>query len=131
MAYYLDTSALIRLLSADHPSHPALVEFFDAEDVWTRLVASDLLRIEAMRVAIRDDNPALKRAASRLLDNMILLEITREVCNAAARIPVHIRSLDAIHVATAMQQQVDAVISYDATMCAVLQEQYGIPCIAP
>lgn len=131
MLYYLDTSALIRLLLADHPSHTALVAYFDENDVWNQLISSDLLRIEAMRVAIRDEDSELQHAAATLLENMLLLDISRDVCDFAARIPVHVRSLDAIHIATVLQQQVEAVITYDLTMSAVLTKQYGLACIAP
>lgn len=131
MTYYLDTSALIRLLLEAHPSHEALVEYFDRNDVWTQVFSSDLLRLEAMRVAIRDRDEELRASAKALLQNMHLLDVTRGVLDAAAEIPVHVRSLDAIHIATAVREKADTVITYDLGMTSALRDHFGMDCVAP
>jgi predicted nucleic acid-binding protein len=108
---YVESSALVKLAVAE----PETRRLRDALAAHPRLVASELTGIEATRAAWRrDGDPGATRARTALL-NVFLLPIDRTVVDAATRLePPTLRSLDAIHVATALVLQEDVVFySYD------------------
>ncbi len=129
MAYYLDTSAFVKLVVAEEDS-AALRAW--ALDPGVRLVASDLLRTEALRAA-RRHSPAALLQTRALLEAMTLMVVTANVCERGAELdPIILRSLDALHLASALTlgDDLQAVVTYDdrlAQACAA----HGVPIIAP
>lgn len=110
---YLDTSAVMKLV------HP------EAETVALRQwlgqhpdlpwVASSLIEVELVR-AVRVAAPAHLVHIPTVLARLEMLEIDGIVRgNAAAVLPATVRSLDAIHLATALEIAADltAVVTYD------------------
>ena len=98
--YYVDTSAAIKLLAQEAHSG-AFAKFYDdqAEGVW---VSSALLRIELVRAVGRVLPSALPDARD-LLDAFEFVAIDDDIVEAAMGEPDRmLRSLDAIHLATAM-----------------------------
>jgi len=104
---YLESSALLRLVL----NQEGAVEVAQRISRASQIVASRLVRVEAQRALLRMvlDHPEQSRNLptfeGRLADvssQMDFLEITREVCDLAARIAPgsRLRSLDAIHLAT-------------------------------
>lgn len=63
-------------------------------------VSSRLLRTEVIRVLRRDGRPASD--GTPLLDRVGLLDITRETHTVAESIERHVKTLDALHLATAL-----------------------------
>ena len=120
MAYYLDTSAAVKLIVAEQESAPLSAWMSDRE-----LVSSDLLRVELIR-AVRLHDEAVRRQARLVLEAVDLIRITPQVCDLAAELDPHVlRSLDALHCATALSLGVDleGVVCYDRRMqeaCRVL-----------
>jgi len=111
--YYSDTSAVIKLL-AEETHSKALAEFYDshADAEW---ISSALLRIEVTR-AVNRALPALLPDARDLLLAFSYIAIDDEVVEGAMNEPDRgLRSLDAIHLATAriLAEDLDAIISYD------------------
>jgi predicted nucleic acid-binding protein len=109
---YIDASAFVKLF-APEPESKAIATAMDAE--WSNLVASEILAVEAFRAAVRigGDAPAI---ASRFLRRVVLLPFSAEVRERACRIGTpELRTLDAIHLATALCQdaQADAIFTYD------------------
>mgnify|MGYP006275813897 CR=1 FL=1 len=129
MALYLDTSAFVKLFCKEEHSG-ALRAWL--EERHEDLVASDLLRTEALRVA-RKLSPEATLLARQLLEAVSLVTVSSDICERAADLdPDIMRSLDAIHVATALAlgDRLSAVVTYDARMadaCAA----YGLRVEAP
>ena len=111
--YYADTSAVIKLLAEETHSR-AFAAFYDAstDAEW---VSSALLRIEVTRAVIRA-MPALLPDAGDLLLAFSYVAIDDDIVTGATNEPDRgLRSLDAIHLATArvLGPDLDAIVSYD------------------
>jgi hypothetical protein len=120
--YYLDASALVKLVR-DEPESESLRNFLDAAD----LLSSELALTEVPR--------AIRRAAAgdETLPLDLLIERTEALLEALALVPIDrallavagalaeptLRSLDAIHVASAIDTgPLDAFVSYDVGQSA-------------
>jgi predicted nucleic acid-binding protein len=111
--YYADTSAVIKLLVEETHSK-AFAGFYDtrADAEW---VSSALLRIEVTRAVTRA-LPALLPDARDLLLAFSFVAIDDDIVEGAMSEPDRgLRSLDAIHLATAriLGEDLDAIVSYD------------------
>ena len=111
--YYADTSAVIRLLVEESHSK-AFAAFYDthADAEW---VSSAVLRIELTRAVTRA-LPALLPDARDLLLAFSFVAIDGDIVEGAMSEPDRgLRSLDAIHLATArvLGEDLDAIVSYD------------------
>ena len=101
---YLDTSAFLRGCLDGADDHAAALGLLMSEP--RRLISSELLGLEADRAAVRIaseqapgvDAPTIIRNALRRV-NLVTLDHT--IINAARAIPQVVKSLDAIHLATA------------------------------
>ena len=81
--FYADTSALAKLL-ADEQESSALTEWIAGiEDLV--IVSSDLVRTELMR-AIRRTHPAAASSVKALLNTLMLVPISTDICDSAARL---------------------------------------------
>lgn len=112
MAYYLDTSALVKLVVAE-PETPALHTWLNEAD--RDPVASDLARTELLR-AVRRAAPDRMLQARAVLDSITLTDLTASLFEQAGRIdPTALRSLDAIHLAAALDlgDDLDGLVTYD------------------
>jgi predicted nucleic acid-binding protein len=110
---YLDTSALLKMLFAERES-TALAEWL-APQADVPKVSSELCRVEAVRACRRIDEGAVA-SAERLLSGLDLVPITTEVIERAALVgEPNVRSLDAIHLASAWMLRADlsAFVAYD------------------
>ncbi|MCW3768282.1 type II toxin-antitoxin system VapC family toxin [Paenarthrobacter ureafaciens] len=115
---YLDTSSLIRLLTPQHPSRQSLLDYLDQADLWNQLCTSKLTQLEAARVAVRDGNHNLGAQVDLFLKQITVMPISSAVLDRAMEIPFHVKSLDAIHVASAAAATV--VMTSDKNMTDVL-----------
>lgn len=129
MAYYLDTSALVKLVVAETET-PSLRAWL--AEAPREPVACDLVRTELMR-AVRRVAPDRAARARDVLDGLVLTEITASVCDAAGRLdPAVLRSLDAIHLAAALDlgDQLAGIVTYDDRL-ADAASHLGIRVITP
>lgn len=129
MAYYVDTSAFLKMVVAEGHSDAlrAWVERTDED-----LIASDLLRTEALRAA-RHHSPAALAQTRVLLEGLTLVTVSTEICERAADLdPSILRSLDALHLATALMlgDQLHGVVTYDDRLAAACAA-HGVAVIAP
>ena len=129
MAYYLDTSAAVKLVVSE-PGSKALSRWAaaNADDV----VSSDLLRTELLR-ATRRGAPAQMPRARVVLDSITLLGLPSETFERAAELePSLLRSLDAVHLAAALElgDELDGIVTYDARLSEAAA-LHGITVIAP
>jgi uncharacterized protein len=108
---YLDASAFVKLVVRE-PESDALVR---ALEDWPRRVSSSLLMVEAARAGARVSEEASRRAEA-LLTGVTLLPPDLDLLRSAARQgPARLRSLDAIHLATALSlgEELGAFFAYD------------------
>jgi uncharacterized protein len=111
--YYADTSAVIKLLAEETHSR-AFAAFYDAQ-ADAEWVSSALLRVEVTRAVARA-MPALLPDAHDLLLAFSTIALDDGVVEGAMNESDRgLRSLDAIHLATAriLGTDLDAVVSYD------------------
>jgi len=111
--FYVDTSAALKLLAEESDSQ-AFAQFYDdnADATWA---SSALLRIEVVR-AVRRALPAALNDARDLLLAFDYVNIDDGIVQAAMDEPDRsLRSLDAIHLATArlFDSDLDGLVTYD------------------
>ena len=110
---YLDSSALLKLLYEERES-AALAGWLSAHG-GTPVVSSELARVEVIRACRRVNADALPEARA-LLGDLDLIPLTRDVVDQAAEVgePL-LRSLDAIHLASALsiRDDISPFIAYD------------------
>ena len=84
---------------------------------WPERVSSVVARIEVERVA-RQIGPGAVRRARTILSRIALVDLDEDVVQRAALDPVELRTLDAIHLATAISLGGDlgAVCAYDVRL---------------
>jgi PIN domain. len=114
-ALYLDSSAFVKLVVEEEES-VAVRAFLSAHDA--RRVSSALLRTEALR-AVRHLGPDALATVREGLRRVDLIGIDDRILDAAGSLePQVLRTLDAIHLATAMAvgDDLDAIVTYDERM---------------
>ncbi|HEX7146164.1 MAG TPA: type II toxin-antitoxin system VapC family toxin [Actinomycetota bacterium] len=120
---YLDTSAFVKLIRNERET--SALQAFLRERPGAPLVSSALLVVETRRAILRQAPDQLARA-DLLLTRIDQVDITRAVLEAASRLPdPELRSLDAIHLATALQldQDLEALVTYDSRLAAAAGRQ--------
>lgn len=118
--YYLDTSVAMHALLGHSPSAGAWLEAAD-RDTDAQLVSSRILRTEITRVLRREGLPVSER--DRLLAGVSLVPLSAAILEQAEAIIPHLKTLDAIHLASALALGRDPlVITHDATMDAVARD---------
>lgn len=125
---YLDSSALVKL-AVREPESSALRRHLRRRRT---LVSSALARTEVMRALLLEGEERLARGRA-VLARISLIRINNRVLDQAAELqPSEVRSLDAIHLATAMQLDSDLsqLVTYDGRMFDAASE-LGLKVIAP
>jgi len=124
---YLDTSAFMRACIANAPDHEAALAVLNRG---FELASSELLWLEADRTAIRlaAEDPGLAELPARVAEALSVIEmlvIDRQVVASARTIPQVVKSLDAIHIASAESfgESLDCVVTYDKVLTAVLRQR--------
>jgi len=119
---YLDSSSAIRIATGDHngPELESIVERYT--NLGVKLVSSKLLKLECYRASIRLElegkpYPEILRFVSKV----DFLPITDEIWKIAEGIEVPVKSLDAIHLATA------SIIPH----CHLLTSDHNMKAVAP
>lgn len=109
---YLESSALVKLIVAE-PESSALRAYLAGQ---AGRVTSQLTRVEVLRAVRRAQRPQTTiRRAERALERIALVPLDERVLfHAASLDPPGLRSLDAIHLATALSlNRLDALVTYD------------------
>jgi len=108
---YVDTSAAVKLLN-EEPERPAVRSFLDGPVI---PVSSDLLETELRRAANR--NGIDQQDVVTVLDGINLTPIDRSLFRGAGLLPhPTLRSLDALHLAAALEVDAHAIVTYDERM---------------
>lgn len=127
---YIDTSALLKLVKDDEEESAALQQYL-AGSV-RELVSSALLAVEARRGMLRLRPEGMSKV-DLILNEVVQLDISAAIIESAGRLPDPLlRSLDAIHLATALliREDVDALLTYDDRL-ADAARAHGLPVVAP
>lgn len=128
-AIYLDASAFVKLI-VEEVGSDSLRAYLGGEH--GRYISSALLRTEALRAGARHGSEALG-AARESLQRVDLVAIDDRILDTAGLLaPGVLRSLDAIHVATALAigADLDVVVTYDERMIEA-SAQVGLPTATP
>jgi predicted nucleic acid-binding protein len=110
----VDTSAYVKLPLGEPEADALRAEL----QQWDGAVSSALLAVEAVRACARY-GPAYAEQARMGLPTVALLPLDDDVLAAAAALePSSLRSLDALHLATALsvREDVGAVLAYDGRL---------------
>lgn len=129
MAFYIDTSALVKLVVAEMETDSLRAWLADSD---RDPVACDLVRTELIR-AVRRAAPDRLVQARAVLDAVTLLEVTTQIFEAAGRVgPGVLRSLDAVHIAAALDlgDDLEGLVTYDGRLVEAAATN-GIPVVAP
>lgn len=129
MAFYIDTSALVKLVVAE--TETAAIRSWLKEQE-RDLVACDLARTELMR-AVRRVVPDRMLQARAVLDGVTLVRVSTAVFEEAGRLdPVGMRSLDAVHLSAALDlgDDLEGLITYDDRLAEAATAN-GVTIVAP
>ena len=115
---YLDSSAIVKLVVPE-PETRALVETIRSDP---ETVSSVLARVEVLRAVRRAGaRRAVADRAEAILLRMALVRLEEGVVTTASKLrPLELRTLDAIHLATALSlaPQLSSLITYDARLAS-------------
>jgi uncharacterized protein len=117
---YLDSSALVKLAVEERESTALQAALSDGR----RVVASELAIIEVARaVGLAHDAAEAHARWLEVRENVTLLTIDAGLLDTAAGIASRrVRSLDAIHLASALRVEPDVLITYDGRMAEAARE---------
>lgn len=117
---YLDSSAIVKLAIGE-PQSAALRRYVRRRGP---LLSSALSRTEVLRALVEEGEAGIARGRV-VLGRINLIRVNNRVLNAAGTLlPADLRSLDAIHLATALQlgDDIGQVVTYDDRMTAAAGE---------
>lgn len=123
---YLDASALVKLV-LDEPDSSALLRWYHASE---RVVTSRIGLVETQRAVGRREHDAEQLRA--VFDRVEVFELDEDVGRRAGGLgPPTLRTLDAIHIATALAiGATDAFVTYDDRQ-AEAARTLGLPVVRP
>ncbi len=129
-ALYLDSSAIVKLVLPEPETAPLVARLRDDPEV----ISSALARVEVLRALKRiKATPAVRRQAERVLDRIALVRIDDAVVDSAAVMdPAELRSLDAVHLATALGigERLAGLVTYDSRLRDAA-DRAGLPVLMP
>jgi predicted nucleic acid-binding protein len=125
---YLDSSALVKLVIRE-PESGDLADYLIS---WNQWASSALARTQVVR-AVRPHGPEAVARARKILNDLYLLAVDNALLDEAGDLELaNLRSLDAIHLASARRlgSDLDRLVTYDSRM-AVAARAIAIPVGAP
>ena len=126
MLCYVDASALVKLI-VDEAESQALRSYLmgDSKIITSRLAAVELLR------AINRTTYVAPAEVAPLLASVEFIELDASISRAAGALsPPALRSLDAIHLASALHVETDVLVTYDVRL-AEAARSHGLPVVSP
>jgi uncharacterized protein len=121
---YLDSSALVKLVVAE-PESSVLADFLRG---WSERVSSAVALTEVPRTLRRAGfGVSERRRAREVMARIALVDVDRRILVAAEALdPPELRTLDAIHLATALAVREDlaAIVTYDRRLAAAAQRAH-------
>lgn len=126
---YADSSALMKMIVLE-PESRALRDWLSEREP-TLVVSSELAKVEVLRGCHRIDVSLLPPARARIAQ-VTLIPMSGPVVDVAAELPGRLRSLDAIHLASALivKEGVTAFLCYDRRLTDAAEDA-GLVCVHP
>lgn len=123
---YFDASAIIKL-GVPEPESQALIDYLSAHQLWA--VTSVVADVEVRRTLQRFKS--LGADTEEHVRGFFLIELGKDVRDRAVGLGSKVRSLDAIHLATALALDDDVdFVSYDDRLAAAARE-HGLRVVQP
>jgi predicted nucleic acid-binding protein len=125
---YADSSALVKLI-VDEPETEAVRAYLRLA---TSLITSRVATVEVTRAA-NLANPAddTRRAVDRLLRGCVLVSVSSPLLRSARLLAsASLRTLDAIHLASAIRVEADELVAYDLRLLKAARDQ-GMRVVSP
>lgn len=124
---YVDASAVVKLIVLEPESETFHRWYVEAE----RIVTSRVGLVEIERAARRQGHIEDRRM--QVLADLEVIEFDEQIAKLAAGVgPASVRTLDAIHLATAVRMlpELDAFVTYDSRLAAAARGM-GLPVVQP
>ena len=123
---YLDTSAITKLAVAEEESEALTATLADA-----RVCATSRVGLVEFRRVARRGGVSVERTAA-VVSALVTVELDEAIERLAAKLDVRLRTLDAIHLASALSlgDALTGFICYDARLSDAAVDA-GLPAIAP
>ena len=130
MQLYIDTSALVKLVTVEQES--AALRSYLEQTVDDAEFTAAITRTELVRAAARLRNADIGRQATLLLTRLQFVEISPALLDAAAALPPpELRAPDAIHLAAALTApELRALVTYDSRV-AEAATAAGLTVVSP
>ena len=126
---YADTSALVKLVQNEAESSDLRKWLSQHQPL---IATSDLTTTEILR-ACRTSAPEAVLEVTQMLTKFVRIPLSRSLCHSAGvSVPLPLKSLDALHVATAMllSEEILGVLTYDRQMIRAAHA-LGLPTFSP
>jgi predicted nucleic acid-binding protein len=119
---YVDTSVMVKRMLEEDESEALDEHLVEVLGSAHELVSSALLELELMRLCVREGLP--RDLAAAVLSNVSTMAISRDVLERASSIAEPVRTLDAIHLGTALRltdevggdSALAEIVTYDAQL---------------
>jgi uncharacterized protein len=123
---YLDASAIVKLVRVE-PESPGMLRWYQESE---RLVTNRIGVVESRRAARRGDGDLAQLAT--VIDRLEVFELDDDIDQRASAIgPTSLRTLDAIHIATALSiPGLGSFVTYDDRL-ADAARAVGLPVVRP
>jgi uncharacterized protein len=118
---YIDASALVKLVVEEHESDALALHVGDG----AALATSRLSLVEVPRAtAIANPAAEVRADTDRLLASCVLVDVTDALLRTATGLTsTAVRTLDAIHLATALRIEPDELVAYDRRLLEAASQQ--------
>ncbi len=116
-------------LIIEEPESEALARYLESEPL---LATSEIALVEVLRAtAIANPAAEVRSEAERLLGSCMLVDVSETLLRSAATLAsAKVRTLDAVHLASALRVQPDEVVVYDRRLLEAAAEQ-GLAAASP
>jgi predicted nucleic acid-binding protein len=126
---YLDSSAIVKLVFAEAETASLERDLADRAG----LMSSRLGATELLRAARRQSNRRVLQQTEDVLDALVMMDVTTPILKRAAALEPHdLRTLDAIHLATALSVGIPDLdfLTYDRRLADAARAQ-GLSVVEP
>lgn len=131
MRVYVDSSALLKRAVQEDESEPLELALENYLDEGAPIVTSTLAGLEIGRALLRRaEGVAVQEGVDAALPGIAERHLTEDIVGLARRIRPPLRTLDALHLATAFVLDANLLVTYDHRLAEACQH-HSLPTVAP